>query len=143
MTEAPSAEDDRTLHVYVDGAEELRAQTKARIRAAEAHEEYPSIGHSHVLTVESEMDLARLVSPANLELLRAIRRQAPNSMREAASIVDRDFKEVHRNLTELHELGVIEFVADGRARPPRVRYDELDVHYPLGDERRGTVEEPA
>lgn len=143
MTETTSSDDGRTLHVYVGAAKELRAQTKARVRAAEAGGDYSSIGHTHVLTVDSETELARLVSPANLKLLRAIRRQTPDSMREAASIVDRDFKEVHRNLTELHELGVIEFVQDGRAKRPRVRYDEIDVHYPLGDETGDAVEEPA
>jgi len=142
MTDATTADDGRTLHVYVDAAEELSAQTTARIRAAEAGEEFDSIGHTHVLTVDSETELARLVSPTNLQLLRVIRRHGPESMRAAAALVDRDFKEVHRNLTELHELGVIEFVPEGRAKRPRVRYDELDVHYPLGGETGESVAEP-
>ncbi|MDR5674766.1 hypothetical protein RH858_16725, partial [Halalkaliarchaeum sp. AArc-GB] len=73
----------------------------------------------------------RLLSPANLQLLRAIREHEPESMREAADVVDRDFKEVHRNLTELEALNVVEFETDGRAKRPIVRFDEIDVEVSL------------
>lgn len=143
VTEATPPLDDRTLHVYVGEADRLREQTKARLRAAEADENVQEIGNTHVLTVESEADLARIVSPANLELLRTIRRQDPPSMRVTATLVDRDYKEVHRNLTELYALGVIELVQDGRAKRPLVRYDEIEVHYSLAEPKGDHIEEPA
>lgn len=130
MTDTEST-DDRTLHVYVDEADRLREQTKDRLRAIEDDEEPDDVGHTHVLNFESESDLARLLSPANLELLRAIRQHKPESMRAAADVVDRDFKEVHRNLTELSELGIIELVSDGRAKRPVTQYDDIEVHYSL------------
>jgi len=130
-----NATDDRTLHVYVGEKDRLRERTKEMLRAAESGDAPDDIGHTHVLNFESESDLARLLSPANLELLRAVRGHEPGSMRETATIVDRDFKEVHRNLTELSELGVIELVTDGRSKRPVAQYDDIEVHYSLvGDD---------
>jgi predicted transcriptional regulator len=68
-----------------------------------------------------------LLSPTNLSLLRAIREHEPESMRAAATLVDRDFKDVHRNLTELEALNVIEFEQEGRSKRPIVRFDEIDI----------------
>lgn len=130
MTDTEST-DDRTLHIYVGEENRLREQTKDILRAVETGDEPEDIGHTHVLNFESETDLARLLSPANLELLRAIRQHEPESMRATAEIVDRDFKEVHRNLTELSELGIIELISDGRSKRPVAQYDDIEVHYSL------------
>jgi predicted transcriptional regulator len=48
-------------------------------------------------------------------------------MRAVAELVDRDFKEVHRNLTELEALKVIDLNEDGRSKRPVVRFDEIDL----------------
>jgi predicted transcriptional regulator len=85
----------------------------------------------HVLVLETEAELHRLLSPANLDLLRAIRQHDPESMRAAADLVDRDFKEVHRNLTELNALNVIDLVKDGKSKRPVVRFDEIDINLSL------------
>lgn len=138
MTETEPNADDRTLHVYVGEGNRLREQTKDMLRAAEADEEFEDVGHTHVLNFESESELARLLSPANLSLLRAIRQHEPESMRETAEIVDRDFKEVHRNLTELSALGVIELVDDGRSKRPVAQYDDIEVHYSLVTDEAST-----
>lgn len=131
MTELEPNPDDRTLHVYVGAENRLRKRTKEMIRAAESGDDREEIGHVHVLNFESEAELARLLSPANLELLRAIRQHRPESMRAAADLVDRDFKQVHQNLTELSELGVIELVPEGRSKRPVAQYDDIQVHYSL------------
>lgn len=131
MTNTEPNSDDRTLHVYVGEENRLREQTKDMLRAVEDGEDIKDGSHTHVLNFESESKLARLLSPTNLALLRAIRQHTPESMRDAAEIVDRDFKEVHRNLTELAELGVIELVNDGRSKRPVAQYDEIEVHYSL------------
>lgn len=140
MTESDTRPDPRTLHVYVGESERLREQTKEMLRAAEAGTEPAAIGHAHVLNFESNAELARLLSPVNLELLRAIRRHEPESMRATADLVDRDFKEVHRNLTELSELGVIELRSDGRSKRPVAQYDDIQIHYTLTNDER-TVEQ--
>ncbi len=138
MTDTEPNSDDRTLHVYVGEANRLRKQTKDMLRAVEEDDEFEDVGHTHVLNFESESELARLLSPANLALLRAIRQHKPESMRDAAEIVDRDFKEVHRNLTELSELGVIDLVDDGRSKRPVTQYDDIEVHYSLVTDEAST-----
>jgi predicted transcriptional regulator len=138
MTDTEPNHDDRTLHVYVGEANRLREQTKDMLRSIEDGEDVEDIGHTHVLNFESESELARLLSPTNLELLRAIRQHEPESMRDAADIVDRDFKDVHRNLTELSELGVIDLVNDGRSKRPVAQYDDIEVHYSLVTDEAST-----
>lgn len=120
---------DRTkLVVRVGAGDRTRREARERIRAFERGED---VEDRHVLVLEDETELHRLLSPANLQLLRAIREHEPESMREAADVVDRDFKEVHRNLTELEALNVVEFETDGRAKRPIVRFDEIDVEVSL------------
>ena len=120
--------DTITLTVRVDDGAKIQSETRDRLRAMERGED---IKDRHVLVLDDEADLQRLLSPANLELLRAIRHHEPESMREAAALVDRDFKDVHRNLTELETLNVIEFEQSGRSKRPIVRFDEIDVELSL------------
>ncbi|HET7324906.1 MAG TPA: hypothetical protein VFJ06_11280 [Halococcus sp.] len=74
---------------------------------------------------------ARLVSETTLELLRTISRQRPRSMRGTATLVERDFKDVPRNLYELAGFGVIEFEEDGWAKRPVIRFDKLVIDIPV------------
>jgi predicted transcriptional regulator len=88
-------------------------------------------------------ELHRITRPKNLELLRTIARKQPSSIRETARFVERDVRQVHQNLEELEALGLVEFEETGRAKRPRVWYDELNVELPLGDDvtdDSGTVE---
>lgn len=120
-----------TLTVTVGEAEAIKDRTRERIEAAQAGEDLDDA--QPVLDVQSYADLARLFAEANLELLAAIAANEPESMRETATLVGRDFKEVHRNLTELETLGVIELEAKGRAKRPVVQYDEIEVAIDLDD----------
>jgi len=122
--------DTTTLTVRVGNGTTTREQTRERIRAMERGE---TIEDRHVLVLDDEADLQRLLSPANLALLRTIREHEPESMRETATLVDRDFKEVHRNLSELETLNVIEFEQSGRSKRPVVRFDEIDIEVSLKD----------
>lgn len=123
-----NADETRTLTVRVGSAERTRNEALDRVRAAERGE---AVDERHVLNFEDEAHLARLVSETNLELLRAIAEREPGSMRQVEEIVERDHKEVHRNLTELEALGVVEFVEEGRAKRPIVRFDELEITVPI------------
>lgn len=120
------------LHVRVGEGDRLRQDARNRILAAERGEEIDDA--DPVLNFESFSDFARLMSEVNLQLLRAIARDEPGSIRQAAELVDRDYKDVHRNLTELEALGVIEFVEDGRSKRPVVPFDEIDVELSMTDE---------
>jgi len=125
-----------TLTVRTGSGEQTRAEARQRVQALEDGDPIPP---RHVLVLADEDDLQRLLSPANLALLRAIRRHEPASMRAAAELVDRDFKEVHRNLTELEQLNVIEFEEAGRAKRPVVRFDEIDIEVSLTEPETDTV----
>lgn len=118
-----------TLKITVGEADELRDRARERIRTAQEGGDLEDT--EHVLNFESYADMARLLSEANLELLEAIAENDPSSMREAADLVDRNIKDVHRNLTELESLNVVEFEEDGRAKRPVVRYDRLEIEVDL------------
>jgi predicted transcriptional regulator len=116
--------DKTTLHVRIGERERTRQERLDRIEAAERGE---PVEERHILNIERERDVARILSEVNLELLRTIAEQEPQSMRETAELVERDFKEVHRNLTELNELNLVEFEQDGRSKRPVVRFDEIQL----------------
>lgn len=116
------------LEVRIDDRETQRDQLLEDIRSMERGEH---VDEKHVLVLENEAELHRLLSPANLELLRAIRTQEPKSMRAVAEAVDRDFKEVHRNLRELAALNVVELEDEGRSKRPVVRFNEIDIQLSL------------
>ena len=126
---------NRTLHVRIDSTEETRAELRKRVRALERGEEADDM---LVLNLHNEADLARIVSPTNLELLRAVARRDPQSMREVADIVDRDYRDVHRNLSELAALNVVRFEESGRSKRPVVDFDEIEVEIPVADDATGT-----
>lgn len=117
-----------TLTVRVEPEEEFHEDVLEDIRALERGDEMED---THVLSLPDEEALHRLFSPRNLELLRVIGGEGPASMREAARLVDRDIKEVSRNLNDLADMGVIEFVQEGRSKRPVVQYDNIEVTVPL------------
>lgn len=80
--------------------------------------------------------LHQVTRPTNLALLRTIVREEPSGIREVARLVDRDVRQVHRNLTELESLGLIEFEQDGQSKRPTVWYDSIAVDLPLLDSER-------
>lgn len=117
-----------TLTIRLGERDRTRRETRERIAAAQRGE---SVDERHVLNIEREHDIARVLSEANIELLRTIAAHEPQSMRETAELVERDFKDVHRNLTELNELGIISFEEKGQAKRPVIRFDELIVDIDL------------
>lgn len=131
-----------TLKVTVGDRDRLDKQTRHRLEAAQTGEELEDA--QPVLNFETYADLSRLLRPTNIELLGAIADQAPASIREAADLVDRDYKQVHRNLSELEDIGVIEFEGggSGQAKQPVLAYDGLEIDIPFRDTegRVGTVQ---
>jgi predicted transcriptional regulator len=117
-----------TIRVGRDEAEHVREETHDRIKAAERGDE---LEERHVLVLEDESALSRLITEPNLELIQAIRQHEPSSMREAAELVGRGHKEVNQNLTVLEALNVIDFVQEGRSKRPVVSFDEIEVDIPV------------
>ncbi|WP_435118856.1 transcriptional regulator [Halolamina sp. C58] len=121
-----------TLKVTVGERDRLDQRTRSRIETAQEGEALDDA--QPVLNFDSYAELSRLLSPKNLELLEAISEHEPESIREAADLVNRDYKQVHRNLTELEDIGVIEFSGggSGQAKIPMLTYDGLEIDIPFG-----------
>jgi predicted transcriptional regulator len=120
----------RTLQVRVGETNRTRQETREKIAALDRDEDVEDM---LVLNLPSYAELARLMREKNLELLRALAQHNPASIRETAELVERDYKEVHRNLGELETLGVVEFEEDGRSKRPVVRFDDLEIDVSLTD----------
>jgi len=130
-----------TLKVTIGEHDRLNQRTRSRIKAAQEGEDLDDA--QPILNFGSYTELSRLLSPKNLELLEVISKHEPESIREAAELVDRDYKQVHRNLSELDDIGVIEFKADGSgtAKKPKLKYDglEIDISFARSSENVGTA----
>jgi predicted transcriptional regulator len=124
---------DDTLKITFGQADEHRDAARERLRRAEEGETGAAIEQDvrFILNFEEYDDVERLMRTSNLELIDAIVSDQPESMRQAAEAVDRDYKEVHRNLKELEALGVVEFVQDGRNKKPVLREGAANVEFSL------------
>ena len=122
-----------TLKVTVGERDRLDQRTRRRIKAAQECEEPDDA--QPILNFGSYAELSRLLSQKNLELMEAIFEHEPESIREATELVDRDYKQVHRNLSELEDIGVIEFEGggSGRAKKPVLAYEGLEIDIPFAD----------
>lgn len=84
--------------------------------------------------VESHLnfeDLAMLLSvltPRRLELLKAVRQQGPLSVRALATVVARDYKNVHTDARALEDVGLLERTEAGTLHAP---WDVIDAHLSL------------
>jgi predicted transcriptional regulator len=129
------------LKVTVGNSDQLEQRTRSRIKAAQEGKDLDDA--QPVLNFGSYAELSRLLSPKNLELLEAISEHEPASIREAARLVDRDYKQVHRNLSELADINVIEFQGGGpgQAKKPMLAYDgiEIDIPFTGSNESTSTV----
>lgn len=83
------------------------------------------------LSFASYEELMGSLTPSVLELIGAIRREEPDSINEAARVVDRDVKNVHEELTHLAQLGIIYFEEEGRSKRPVVWFNELVIVLPF------------
>jgi len=117
--------DNITLEVRVQPTEELEDEVLEKVEAAERGE---SVGPLRVLNLPNKRELSRLMSEKNLELLEAIKEKEPSSIRELSKIVERDYREVHRNLKELEKLKVVEFEQEGQSKKPVVGFDSIEVN---------------
>ena len=125
-----------TLHITVGDREQLREDALQFVQAAEAENLDDPDGKA-VLQFGSYGDLVDSLTPLRLELIQAIADHDPQSMREAARLVDRDVSDVHSDLKQLEVLGVLELEegGPGGAMQPVVPFDRIEMHidYPLVD----------
>ena len=130
-----------TLKVTVGERDRLDQRTRERIKAAQEGAELAD--GQPVLNFGSYAELSQLLRPTNLELLEVIAEQDPESIRETATLVDREYNQVHQNLSELSEIGVIDFEggSPGQAKQPVLTYDglEIDLSFAASENETGTA----
>ena len=123
-----------TLHITVGDREQLRQDALQFVQDIEADDLDSRNGHA-TLQFGTYDDFVDSLTPLRLELIRAIAAETPESMREAARLVDRDVSDVHSDLRQLEVLGILALEAGGPsgAIQPVVPFDRIEVHidYPL------------
>ncbi|PCR90489.1 HVO_A0114 family putative DNA-binding protein [Natrinema ejinorense] len=127
---------ESTLVVTVKSSGEFHGDITDSIEALERGEAEDS---TPTLSFTSYDDLMETLTPRVLDLIKAIRREEPSSINEAARIVDRDVKNVHEELSCLAQLGIIFFEEDGQSKRPVVWFDELVITLPFDPETGGTA----
>lgn len=127
---------ENTLKITFGQADEHRKAARERLQRAEEGATGASIEQDarFILDFEEYADVEQLMRQSNLELVRVIANDEPDSIRATATAVDRDYREVHRNLQELAELGVIEFVTEGTSKRPILRAgtERIDFSFQFG-----------
>jgi len=117
---------DRTLHIrFREGSDDDLEDALAALDRGETPDPHLEVVY------HDPADVHRVTRPKSLELLRAIVQHDPDSIRETARLVERDVSQVHRNMTELEELHLVELVDDGQSKRPSVWYDAIDIDLPL------------
>jgi predicted transcriptional regulator len=119
---------ESTLVVTVKSSDEFHDDVTDNIESLEHGD---SVDAMPTLSFTSYDDLMETLTPRVLELIEAIRREAPSSINETARVVDRDVKNVHEELSRLAQLGVIFFEEEGQSKRPVVWFDELVINLPF------------
>ncbi|TSD08538.1 transcriptional regulator [Haloglomus irregulare] len=125
-----------TLHITVGDREQTRQDALQFVQDVEAEDLDDRDGKA-TLQFGTYDDFVDSLTPLRLKLIRAIAEKAPESMREAARLVERDVSDVHSDLKQLEVLGILTLEAGGPsgAIQPIVPFDRIEVHidYPLID----------
>lgn len=129
---------ESTLVVTVQSSDEFHDDVRSALRSLERGE---SVESSPRISFESYDELMATLTPRTLDLLEAIRRENPESINEAARVVERDVKNVHEELSRLAQLGIIYYEEEGRSKRPIVWFDQLVIDLPFESNsgRRATV----
>ena len=125
-----------TLHVTVGDREQLREDALQFVQDVEA-DNLDDQDRKATLQFGTYGDFVDSLTPLRLDLIQAIAEEAPESMREAARLVERDVSDVHSDLKQLEVLGILTLEEGGPsgAIQPVVPFDHIEVHidYPLID----------
>ncbi len=81
-----------------------------------------------VLTLKDLPALLRALSPARWQLLERLSKQGPATIYELAKRLERDYKNVHTDVTQLAALGIIERRSDARVA---VSWDAIRAEFHL------------
>jgi predicted transcriptional regulator len=80
------------------------------------------------LSFESARSLFAELTPARLDLLDTLRRVGPSSVYALAKAAERNYSNVHTDVSRLEELGLIERSEDGAVSVP---FESVEILVPL------------
>ncbi len=80
------------------------------------------------LSFESARALFADLTPARLDLLDTLRRAGPSSVNALAKAAERNYSNVHTDVSRLEELGLIERAEDGLVSVP---FEAVEIRFPL------------
>lgn len=127
----------RTLVVTVQTDEEAYEMGREAIERLARDE---PVETPDTFSVPDVKTLFETFTPKTMRLLETIADAEPDSIREAARLVDRDVKNVHQELTQLHRLGLVRFEQDGQAKRPRFPYEEVVISVPFAGGEQADAE---
>lgn len=78
----------------------------------------------HVLSLESA---EKVLTPKRQEIIRTLRKEEVDSVRDLARRLDRDKGQVSRDLQVLAEHAVIRYETDGRSKAPRLSQEHIVI----------------
>ena len=93
----------KTAQLHVGG---LRAMGDRFIDAWHRAEDGHAVNEAHVTFLDLDSMLSAL-SPKRLELLRYVRKHGATNIRELATNIDRDYKNVHEDVVALEAVGLL------------------------------------
>lgn len=118
----------RTVTVRVASAAAAFDELEERFTALDAGDDP---GPLFEVVLQREEDLLRLLRSGTIELLRAIAREQPESIRETARLLDRDVHQVHDRVTELERLNLLRLEPEGQRKRSVVWYDDIEIELPI------------
>ena len=127
---------ESTLVVTVKSSSEFHDDVADGIEALDRGETIDAVP---TLSFSSYDGLMATLTPRVLDLIEAIRHEEPASINETARVVERDVKNVHEELSQLAQLGIIFFEEDGQRKRPVVWFDELVISLPFEPETGDTA----
>ncbi|MBW1895064.1 MAG: transcriptional regulator [Deltaproteobacteria bacterium] len=80
---------------------------------------------------ESVKSMAQVLSSENQDLLRIIKEQKPNSLKELEIVTGRKRSNLSRTLNTMSRYGIVELVRQNRALKPIVKATEFKVEFGL------------
>jgi predicted transcriptional regulator len=117
----------RTLVVTVGSVVDIKQNSHTSM-AQDLEEDPPNGDAQRRIAFEGADELCRVFSPDALELLRTITRERPETVCEAARLLDRDTEAISQDLARLERYEVIDYDRTGQSERPVVLYDDIQIH---------------
>jgi len=121
----------KRIKISIKGWEENKKELGMVFHRAGHQEQIPS---EEALYFTDLATFRKCLTPKRLAVLWTVAEKRPQSIRELATLVRRELKNVSDDLEYLHQVGLVEFrpsATHGNARAPVVPYDRVDLSLDL------------